>query len=81
MHYYKRMLHDHLKSGKYDNADENLRKETESVSNANNTAEGEFIMLDRLIREKPNYNIITFEAIIMSRNNKTSEWKKSLTQE
>ena len=42
MLYYKRMLHDHLKVGKYDNADENLRKETKSVSNRNNIAEGYF---------------------------------------
>lgn len=30
------MLHDYLKDGKYDNADENLRKETKNVSNTNN---------------------------------------------
>ena len=32
----KRMLHGHLKDGKYDNADESLRKETKNVSNTNN---------------------------------------------
>ena len=30
------MLHGHLKDDKYDNADENLRKEIKNVSNTNN---------------------------------------------
>ena len=30
------MLHGHLKDGKCDNVDENLRKENKSVSNTNN---------------------------------------------
>ena len=38
-------------------------------------------MLDRLIREKPNANMITYEAIIMNRSNKTAEWRKNLSPE
>ena len=36
MHYHKGMSHGYLKDGKYDNADENLRTKTNSVSNTNN---------------------------------------------
>jgi len=38
-------------------------------------------MLDRLIREKPNANMITYESIIMNATNKTSLWRDSLTAE
>ena len=38
-------------------------------------------MIDRLIREKPNANMIKYEAIIMNRSNKTSEWRKNLSPE
>ena len=72
----RRMLIDHLKDGKYANSCEQLYKETVSVSTTNSIAERNFGMLDRLIREKPNANMITYEAIIMNRSNKTSEWRK-----
>ena len=38
-------------------------------------------MLDRFIREKMGANMITYESIIMNRNNKTPEWQKKLTPE
>ena len=38
-------------------------------------------MLDRLIREKPNVNMITYEAKIMNKSDKTSEWSKNLSLE
>ena len=38
-------------------------------------------MLDRLIREKPNANMITLESIIMNQTNRTSEWRDSLSDE
>ena len=38
-------------------------------------------MLDRFIREKMDANMITYESIIMNRNNKTPEWQKKLTPE
>ena len=77
----RRMLDDHLKGGKYDSPSEELRKETNSVSTTNTLAERNFGMLDRLIREKPNANMITYESIIMNRTNKTSQWRDKLKQE
>ena len=77
----RRMLNDHLKDVKYANPCEQLYKETVSVSTTNSIAERNFGMLDRLIREKPNANMITYEAIIMNRSNKTSEWRKNLSPE
>ena len=70
------MLDDHLKDVKYANPCEQLYKETVSVSTTNSIAEQNFGMLDRLIRKKPNANMITYKAIIMNRSNKTSEWRK-----
>ena len=77
----KTMLHDYLKGGNYDYADENLRQETRGISNTNSIAEKDFEMLDRLKKGKLNCNMITCEAIIMSRNNKTPDWKTNLTPE
>ena len=56
-------------------------KETVCVSTTNSITEGNFGMLDRFIREKPNANMITYESIIMNRTNKTPEWHKKLTPE
>ena len=70
------MLNDQHKDGKYTNPCEQLYKETVSVSTTNSIAERNFGMLDRLIREKPNANMLTYKAIIMNRSNKTSEWRK-----
>ena len=77
----RRMLNDHFKDGKYANPCEQLYKETVSVSTTNSIAEQNFGMLDRLIRKKPNANMITYKAIIMNRSNKTSEWRKNLSPE
>ena len=77
----KRMLHDQLEGGKYDNPDSTLKTQTVSVNTTNNIAERNFGMLDRLIREKPNANLITYESIIMCRTNNMSEWRDSLTSE
>ena len=52
---------------KYSNPTQQLMKESLSV------AEHNFGMLDRFTREKPNANI-TYQSIIMSKTNKTSEW-------
>ena len=77
----KRMLHDHLKGGKYDDCSEDLRKVSTSVLKTNAVSERDFGMLDRLIREKPNANQITLEAIIMTQTNKTSALRDSLPEE
>ena len=53
---------------KYSNPTQQLMKESLGV------AEHNFGMLDRFTREKPNANMITYESIIMSKTNKTSEW-------
>jgi len=76
----KRMLHDHLQGGKYVCSEE-LSKVSFGVSKTNSISERDFGMLDRLIREKPNANQITLEAIIMTRTNKMSSWRDSLTEE
>ena len=60
-----RMLDDHLEGEKYDTESDELRTETNSVMTTNTLAERNFGMLDRLIREKLNANMITYEAIIM----------------
>ena len=78
----RRMLGNHLKDDKYaNNPHELLYKETASVISTDIVAEQNFEMLDRLIREKQNTNIITYEAIIMNRTKKTSEWRKNLSPE
>ena len=77
----RRMLNDHLKDGKCANPCEQLYKETVSVSTNNSIAERNFGMLDRFIREKPNASMIIYEAIIMNRSNKISEWRKNLSPE
>ena len=81
MYFIRRILDDHLKDGKYANPCEQLYEETVSVNTINSIAERNFGMLDRLIREKPNANIIKYEAINMNRRNKTSEWRKTLSPE
>ena len=81
MYFIRRILDDHLKDGKYANPCEQLYEETVSGSTTNSIAERNFGMLDRLIREKPNAHMITYEAIIMNRSCKTSEWRKNLSPE
>ena len=77
------MLHSDLEGGKCDNVDKNLRQETKNASNTNCIAENNFWVLERLRKEKLNCNrnvaIITFETIIMRRNNKAYEWIENLT--
>ena len=68
------MLHDHLKAGKYDNSNQNLRKEVSGISNTNNITERDFGILSRFMREESYSNMITYEALIMSRANKLSAW-------
>ena len=76
------MLDNHLKDDKYANNPYELsNKETACVISTDSAAEQNFKMLDRLIREKPNTNIITYEAIIMHKTKKTSEWRKNLSPE
>ena len=50
--------------------------ETASVQKTNTVSESErdIAQLDRLLREKPNCTTMSFEAMIMFSNNKTSKW-------
>ena len=77
----KRMLHDHLKDGKYDRCSDSQRKIFNSALKTNVISERDFGMLDRLIREKPNALQIILEAVIMFQTNKTSSWRDSLSPE
>ena len=76
----KRMLHDHLKGGKYDQPSDTLIQESESTPNENVFTESNFGCLDRLMREKPNANEITLESIIMCKSNKTCQWRDGLIE-
>ena len=67
-------------NGKYVNPCEQLYKQTVSVSTTNSIAEWNFGILGRLIREKLKANMITYEAIIINRSSKTSEWRKIWVQ-
>ena len=52
----KRMLHEHLKGGKYDSPSEELKMETNGVLKINTISECDIGILDCLIRKKPNAN-------------------------
>ena len=75
------MLDDHLEDGKYSNPSQQLMKETVSVSTTNSIVQRNFGKLDKFEREKPNANMITYETKIMSRTNKTPQWRKKLAPE
>ncbi|MCH2377670.1 MAG: hypothetical protein MK231_04815, partial [Pelagibacterales bacterium] len=75
-----RMIGDHLKDGKYDKPSSALIAQSESVPNTNVYPESNFGCLDRLIREKPNANEITLEAIIMCKSNNTQQWRDKLSK-
>ena len=75
----RRMLHDHLKGGKYDKPSNDLFEQCASAPNENVFTESNFGCLDRLMREKPNANDITLESIIMCKSNKMISWRDSLT--
>ena len=75
-----RMLGEHLKDGKYDKPSSALIAQSESVPNTNVYPESNFGCLDRLIKEKPNANEITLEAIIMCKSNNTQQWRDKLSK-
>ena len=75
----KRMLHDHLKGGKYSQPSAELIQEVESCPTTNVFPESNFGSLDRLMREKPNANEITYESVIMCRSNRMKQWRDCLS--
>ena len=75
----KRMLHDHLKGGKYSQPSAELIQEVESCPTTNVFPESNFGSLDKLMREKPNANEITYESVIMCRSNRMKQWRDCLS--
>lgn len=76
----KRLLIDHLPGGIHHNVtDEKIIEETAGVPTTNVSPERDFAVLDRLLREKPNANLIALEATIMFAHNKSSVWMEHLT--
>lgn len=71
----QRLLIDHLPNGMYHNVtSKEIIRETCSVPMTNFSPERDFAVLDRLLREKPNAQLISLEAIILFAHNKTSKW-------
>ena len=56
-----------------------MTQETASVPATNVTPERDFAVLDRLMREKPNANVIALESMIIFSHNKTSVWLAHLS--
>ena len=77
----RRMLHDHLKGGKYSAITPELEKEAVTVSTTNADPERDFGMLDRLMRAKPKALDLVYEGVIMFRKNKTAKWRDQLSEE
>ena len=75
----KRMLHDHLSGGKFSQPSAEQIEEVESCPTTNVFPESNFGILDRLMREKPNANEITYESVIMCKSNRMSQWRDSLS--
>ena len=73
---------DHLHNGvHYSITDERIIEETASVPTTNVSSERDFAVLNRYLREKPNAQLISLEAIILFAHNKTSFWMAHLSRE
>ena len=77
----RRMLHDHLKGGKYSAITPELEKEAMTVSTTNADPQRDFGMLDRLMRVKPKALDLVYEGVIMFCKNKTAKWRDQLSEE
>ena len=77
----QRLLLDHLPGGQFHSTvtDPVMTQETASVPTTNVTPERDFAVLDRLMREKPNANVIALESMIIFSHNKTSVWLAHLS--
>ena len=70
----QRLLIDHLPNGAYYNvSDTSIIEETASVPTTNVSPKRDFAVLDRYLREKPNVQLITLEAMILFTHNETSQ--------
>lgn len=76
----EKILSDHLPSGTHVGMSEQKMKETVSVPRHNVGVERDFGMLDRLMRLKPSASTLVYKGIMMNVRNRTSEWRKGLTE-
>ena len=78
----QRLLLDHLPGGVYNSVtDAMIVNETASVPTTNVAPERDFAVLDRMIREKPNANLVALESMILYSHNKSSLWLEQKTHE
>ena len=72
----QRLLLDHLPGGKYHSevVDTIIVQETATVPTTNVSPERDFAILDRMLRGKPNANLIAIESVILYSQNQTSSW-------
>ena len=76
----QRLLLDHLPGGMYNSVtDTVVVNETASVPTTNVAPERDFAILDRMIREKPNANLVAIESMILYSHNKSSLWLEQKT--
>lgn len=72
---------DHLPGGIYLKFDHNLLEEVASVPTTNVVPECDFARLNRMIKEKPNANLVALESMILYSHNKMSMWLEQQTNE
>lgn len=78
----QRLLIDHLLDGIHHNVtDETIVQEIASVPTTNVSPERDFAVLDRYLREKPNAQLISLEAMFLFAHNKTSFWIAHLSSD
>ena len=77
------MLKDHLEGGINDlkAKDSAIRAETKSVRRTNTGNERNFGALEQQMKFAPKGSNLTWEAMILFRKNKTSEWRNQLDDE
>ena len=77
----RRMLHDHLKEGKYSTKTPLLEKDDSSVNTTNSVCERDFGVLDRVMRIKPKELDFVSEGFNMFSKNKTNLRRDQLSKE
>ena len=70
----QRVVGKYLAGGEWNEAGDEVREVTKSVSKTNTISERDFGKLDRYIREKPNAGLLALEAHILFTTNKTASW-------
>ena len=77
----ERLSHDQLPGGKYFSPSDSVKKLQKNVPKTNKISEADFVILDILIRKKPNASINALDALIMWSQNKTMKWLDTLSSE